>query len=329
MAVPAGVLRRAVPVPQDHAGAARIPPVRPSRAAIAAAFATLYVVWGSTYLAIRIAGQTVPPFSLSGARFVAAGLALLLWRHFRGGIPLPTRRQWLGAAGVGICLVLLSNVSVVWAERKLASGVVALFAAGTPLLIALLNGQRTHTRLGRRRAIGLALGTAGMVLLASAAFATVHDVRPLLLMALASSAWAVGSTYGRGWGQPPDLLMASAAQMLVGGTLALFTGVVAGDIGWLQTHAISWQSAVAWGYLALIGSLVAYPVFQWLLSVADPTAVASYTYINPVVAVALGVIFAREVVTLRMLIATAVLIPAVVLVVTGGTRRELEVKEEV
>ena len=253
---------------------------------------------------------------------------MLLWRRYRAGVPLPTPRQWLGGGSVGVCLVLLSNVCLVFAERSLSSGVAALFAAGTPLLIALFNGHRTGTSLGPRRAIGLALGTAGMILLGSATFAAVHDVTPLLLMALASVAWAVGSTYGRGWTQSSDVMMASATQMLVGGALATLVGGAAGEWSWLHTHAISLHSGLAWAYLAIVGSFVAYPVFQWLLSVADATAVASYTYVNPIVAVALGVILAGEVVSSRTLLATAVLIPAVVLVVTGAAKQELQVKEE-
>lgn len=292
-----------------------------------AAFATLYFIWGSTYLAIRIAVATAPPFLLAGIRFAVAGALVLLWRHFRSGIAWPTLREWLGGGAVGACLVLLSNVAVVFAEKTIPSGVTALFAAGTPLLIALFNGHRTGTSLGRRRAIGLALGTAGMVLLGSATLAAVHNVAPLLLMGLASVAWAVGSTYGRGWGQANDVMMASATQMLIGGMLATLVGLAAGEGHWLDTHTITWQSAVAWGYLAIVGSMVAYPVFQWLLTVADATAVASYTYVNPIVAVALGVILIGEVITVRMMIATAVLIPAVVLVVTGAARKELRVEE--
>ena len=261
-------------------------------------------------------------------RFAIAGTLLLLWRHYRSGVAWPTRREWLGGAGVGACLVLLSNVAVVFAERTIPSGVTALFAAGTPLLIALFNGHRTGTSLGRRRAFGLGLGTAGMILLGSATFASVHALAPLLLMALASIAWAIGSTYGRGWGQSADVMMASATQMLVGGVLATLVGLAAGEGHWIQSHTITWQSAAAWGYLAIVGSLVAYPIFQWLLSVADATAVASYTYVNPVVALALGVMVAGEVITPRTVLATAVLIPAVVLVVTGAPKRELEVKEE-
>ena len=193
-----------------------------------AAFATLYFVWGSTYLAIRVAVATAPPFLLAGVRFAVAGLLLLLWRHFRGGIAWPTRREWLGGGAVGTCLVLLSNVAVVFAEKTIPSGVTALFAAGTPLLIALFNGHRTGTSLGRRRAIGLALGTCGMILLGSATLAAVHNVAPLLLMGLASVAWAVGSTYGRGWGQAKDVMMASGTQMLIGGVLATLVGLATG-----------------------------------------------------------------------------------------------------
>ncbi len=294
-----------------------------------AAFATLYLVWGSTYLAIRIAVATAPPFLLAGVRFAVAGMRLLLWRHSRGGVAWPTPRQWLGGGAVGACLVLFSNAAVVFAEKSIPSGVTALFAAGTPLLIALFNGHRTGTSLGARRAAGLALGTVGMVLLGSATLAAVHNVAPLLLMALASFAWAIGSTYGQGWAQSADVMTASGTQMLIGGLLATAVGIAAGEGRWLQEHTVSWQSAVAWGYLAIVGSLVAYPVFQWLLSVADATAVASYTYVNPIVALALGVVVAGETITLRMIAATAVLIPAVILVVTGAPRKELAVKEEV
>lgn len=311
-----------------HAAPAGSAPLAPRRAAIILGFAALYLIWGSTYLAIRIAVATVPPFALAGVRFAVAGTAMLLWRHYRAGVPFPTARQWLGGGAVGVCLVVLSNVALVFAERKLSSGVTSLFAAGTPLLIALFNGHRTRTTLGARRGFGLVLGTAGMFLLAGAAFAAVHDVVPLLLMALASLAWAIGTTYGQGWPQSADVMTASATQMLVGGILASCIGIAAGELHWLDSHTITWQSAAAWGYLAVIGSFVAYPVFQWLLSVVDATAVASYTYVNPIIAVLLGVILAGEVITTRTLVAMAILIPAVVLVVTGAPTRELRAKEE-
>ncbi len=290
---------------------------RPSRSALVAGFLALYLIWGSTYLAIRIANETLPPFLLAGSRFVVAGLALMLWSRARG-TPLPTLRQWPGVAGVGLCLVVLSNVPVVWAERRIASGTVALFAASSPLMIAFFNGHRTGTPLGRRRALGLALGTVGMILLGSATFALVHDPLPLAVLALASLSWSIGSTYGRDWGQPRDLLMASASQMLTGGLIALAIAFLSGEVRHLDLHAVSGSSVLAWAYLAAFGSLIAYPVFQWLLGVADATQVSSYTYVNPVIALGLGYVLMGEVISTRTLMATAILLPAVGLVVTGG-----------
>ena len=289
---------------------------RPSRLALVSAFLTLYLVWGSTYLGIRIGIETLPPFLLAGGRFVVAGLALMIWSRARGTL-LPTPREWLGVTGVGACLVLISNVAIVWSERHIASGIVALFSASSPLMIAFFNGRRTGTSLGRRRAMGLALGTVGLVLLASATFAAVPEVLPLVVLLSASLSWSVGSTYGRDWGQPRDLLMASAGQMLMGGVLAMTVSLLSGELRHLDIHAVSTRSMLAWGYLALFGSLFAYPVFQWLLGVADATSVASYAYVNPIVALALGVTLMGEHISIRTLVATAVLLPAVGLVVTG------------
>jgi drug/metabolite transporter (DMT)-like permease len=290
---------------------------RPSRLALVSAFLTLYLIWGSTYLAIRIANETLPPFLLAGSRFMVAGLVLMFWSRARG-TALPTLRQWPGVIGVGACLVVLSNVPVVWAERHLPSGTVALFAAVSPLMIAFFNGRRTGTALGSRRAMGLALGTVGMVLLGSASFELSHEVMPLVVLGVASLSWSIGSTYGRDWGQPTDWLMSSASQMFAGGMLALVVSLAAGEMRSLDVHAVSGTSVLAWSYLTLFGSLVAYPVFQWLLGVADATQVSSYTYVNPVIALALGFALMGEQVSMRTLLATAVLMPAVGLVVTGG-----------
>jgi drug/metabolite transporter (DMT)-like permease len=298
----------------------------PRRFSLLAGFLALYFIWGSTYLGIRIAVETIPPFVLAGARFAVAGVALLLIRR-AGGIRLPTPRELAGAVGVGLCLVVLSNVPVVWVEQKVASGVVAVFAAGTPLLIALFDGRRTGATLGRQRGVGLALGTVGIILLGSATFSAVHDPMPLVLLGLASFAWAYGSTYARDWPRHPDHLMASATQMLAGGAVALLVAALSGEIHAGLANTITSRSLLAWSYLAIAGSLIAYPVFQWLLHVADPTSVASYTYVNPVVALILGALLAHERPTTRMLAAAAVLIPAVGLVVTGGTKQAAEAWE--
>lgn len=272
------------------------------------------MVWGSTYLGIRIAVETLPPFLLAGARFTIAGGAMLLWARSRGRV-LPRGREWLGAAGVGLCLVTLSNALIVWVEQRVPSGVVALFAAGSPLLISLFTRQRTGTPLGARRLIGLALGTLGLVLLGSETFAAIPDALRLGTVALAMIAWAFGATYGRDWPQARDLLMGSGAQMFAGGWIAIAAGVLLGEANHFSASAVSWQSLAAWGYLTVFGSMIAYTVFQWLMEHVDATAVSSYTYINPIVALALGALVADEQITPRIVLATLLLVPAVVLVV--------------
>lgn len=294
---------------------------------VLAAFVTLYLVWGSTYLGIRIAVETLPPFLLAGARFVVAGAAILAVAHHRG-TPFLTRREWLGAAGVGLCLVTLSNALIVWVEQRVPSGVVALFAAGSPLLISLFTRQRTGTALGVRRGLGLALGTVGLVLLGSETLAAVPDPLRLAMIALAMLAWAVGATYGRDWPQSRDLLMGSGAQMFAGGWIAIIAGALLGEVNHFDATAVSWQSVAAWAYLTVFGSMIAYTVFQWLMEHVDATAVSSYTYVNPIVALALGALFADETITPRIILATLLLVPAVALVVvkprtaTGDQRTE-------
>lgn len=243
---------------------------------------------------------------------------MLLWARSRGR-RLPVGREWLGAAGVGLCLVTLSNALIVYVEQRIASGVVALFAAGSPLLIALFTRHRTGVPLGNRRIAGLALGTIGLALLGSATFAAVHDVPRLITLGLAMIAWAVGATYGRDWPHANDVVVSSAAQMFAGGLIALTAGALLGEIGGFNLAAVSSRSVIAWAYLTVFGSMLAYTVFQWLMSHVDATAVASYTYVNPIVALGLGALFAGEAIGVRVVIATALLVPAVVLVVTGGT----------
>lgn len=304
-------------VPQSDAPATRSTAIKPARSAVLLAFLTLYLVWGSTYLGIRIAVETLPPFLLAGARFTAAGAAMLLWCRLRGR-RLPAGREWLGAAGVGLCLVTLSNALIVYVEQRVASGIVALFAAGSPLLIALLTRLRTGSPLGPRRIIGLALGTIGLALLGSSTLGAVHDIPRMIALGAAMLAWAFGATYGRDWPHADDLIVSSAAQMFAGGLIALMVGAVLGEWTAFDPHTVAIRSVVAWGYLTVFGSMIAYTAFQWLMSHVDATAVASYTYINPIVALGLGVLFASEPIGPNVIIATLLLVPAVVLVVTAA-----------
>ena len=285
-------------------------------ARIILAFATLYVIWGSTYLAIRIAVETLPPFLLAGTRFVLAGSLVLGWCMLRRRA-MPTRREWIGAAGVGTFLVTLSNAPIVWVEQEIASGVVAVFAAGTPLLMALFSSRRTGTPIAPRTAFGLALGTFGLILLGSSTFDVSGRVLHMVALGGAMLAWAYGSTWGRDWPAAADNMVASGAQMLAGGVIATVVGLLLGEWNRFDPAGVTAQSVLAWAYLVVFGSVIAYTAYQWLLAHVDATAVSSYTYVNPVIALALGALFANEVITPRILLATALLIPAVVLVVTG------------
>lgn len=280
------------------------------------AFAAIYFIWGSTYLGIKFAGETLPPFLLAGARFIVAGAALMAWGRFRGEA-FATRRQWLGAAGVGTCLIVLSNAPIVWVERHVDSGMVALFTAVSPLLIALFNRRRLGTPIGQRRWIGMALGTAGLAVLAAATLRTVPDPLPLLVILMAITSWAFGSTFGRDWPQPATVAMASGSQMLAGGTIALLIGIGAGELGQFNAASVSTRSVLAWAYLTVFGSMVAYTCYQWLLTHVEVNRVATSNYVNPVVAVALGVVFGGELLSPRIGIAAMLLVPAVYLVVTA------------
>ena len=287
------------------------------------AFATLYLIWGSTYLGIRIAVETLPPFLLAGTRFVLAGALVLAWARLRRRT-MPTSRQWLGAAGVGTCLVTLSNAPIVWVEQEIASGVVAVFAAGTPLLIALFTRQRTGEQLGVRRGFGLALGTAGLIMLGSSTFSMSGDKLRMIALIGAMVAWAYGSTWGRDWPHAHDLVVASGAQMLAGGLIAIPVGLLLGEWTRFDPGAVSAASLGAWAYLVVFGSIIAYTSYQWLLAHVNATAVSSYTYVNPIVALALGALVAGEVITTRVVVATLLLVPAVVLVVTNRKVEELK-----
>ncbi len=282
------------------------------------AFFTIYVIWGSTYLGIKIAGETLPPFLLAGARFMVAGAALMAWGRLRGG-PFARGKEWLGAAGVGTCLIVLSNAPIVWVERQVDSGMVALFTAVSPLIIALFNRRRLGTPIGHRRLIGMALGTAGLTVLASATLRATPHPLPLLVILVAITSWAFGSTFGRDWPQPRNVVMQSGTQMLAGGAIALTIGLLSGELNGFDPSAVSTRSVLAWTYLTLFGSMLTYTCYQWLLTHVEATRVATSNYVNPVVAVFLGVMLGGETLSPRIGLAAMLLVPAVALVVTAPT----------
>ena len=299
----------------------------PSRAQFVFAFAIIYVVWGSTYLAMRVAVESLPPFLMGAARFLTAGVLLTAWVALRERPGWPTRGEWRWALASGGLLMVAGNGGVVWAEaRGVPSGVVALLAATLAIWIVVLDALRPGG--GRQPPLvwlGLALGLAGVgVLVGPARLAGAGAVDPLgALCALGGSlAWAAGSLLARGGARPASALWGSALQMLCGGLLLLALAAARGDVARVagSAGAPSAPSLAALAYLVVFGSLVGFTAYVWLLQHAAPAKVATYAYVNPLVAVGLGWALGGEPLGARTLAAAAVIVGGVALITVGRAR---------
>ena len=287
----------------------------PSRAKVAAAFAIVYVIWGSTYLAILYAIDTLPPMLMAAARFFLAGGILFAWARSRG-VPLPTRRQWLACAVAGLLMLMMGNGAVVWAETRIPSGVAALIVAAVPCWMVLLEWLRGGEKPTGQVVAGLALGVIGLVLLVGPeGFMGGGRIDPLgtIVLIIGGFGWAAGSIYTRGRNLPAPR-MSTAAQMLAGGAGLLVMGTIFGEWGRLDLSGVTASSALALLYLVIFGSIIAYSAYVWLLQVSTPAKVSTYAYVNPIVAVLLGWLFAGEALTMRMGAAAVVIVAGVALI---------------
>jgi drug/metabolite transporter (DMT)-like permease len=291
-----------------------------------AALAVVYVVWGSTYLAIRVALDTLPPFLMAATRFLIAGGLLLAFSALRG----PSSRdrigwpQWRATAIVGAALLFGGNGGVSWAEQRIASGVAALLVAVLPLWIALFDRLVFGHQHDRRTVIGLVVGFAGLALLVGPSEGGRIDPMGALVCTLASMSWAAGSLYARTAPLPHSPLVATGMQMVAGGALLLVVGLASGEARSIHLASVSRASLLAVVYLIVFGSLLAFSAYTWLLRSAPVTLVATYAYVNPVVAVLLGWAILGEPITARMLLAGSVIIGAVVLI-AGAARPDVVV----
>jgi drug/metabolite transporter (DMT)-like permease len=289
----------------------------PLRWRIVAAFAAIYLIWGSTYLAIRFAIETIPPYLMGGARFLIAGGVLYSVLRLRG-VKNPSRPQWRAALIVGGLLLFGGTGGVIMAEQYVPSSLAALIAATVPLWVVLLNwqwGDRARPNTGT--AVGLGLGLIGIVLIAAPGQAVAEGaVNPigLVILIVASLSWSIGSLYSRKASLPSNALLATSMEMLAGGALMLIAGLLLGQGGQIRFDQISLLSLTALGYLVVFGSLIGFTAYVWLLKVSTPARVSTYAFVNPVVAVFLGWILAGEELSLRMLVAAAVIILAVMLI---------------
>lgn len=291
---------------------------------IVAAFLAVYVIWGSTYLAIRYAVETMPPFLMASARWLVAGAALYAWRRAAGDAR-PTARHWLSASVIGVALVLGGNGLVSWAEQWVPSGLAALIIAIVPLWITLLVWRRTKVAPTARAASGILLGLLGVAVLFGPAIAEGLGGSTALLFGtiailVATMSWALGSVYSRTAQTHPSILLAAAMQMLAGGAALGLVGLGMGEGARVDLGAVDLRAWLSFAFLVVFGSIVAYSAYVWLLRVVRAELVATYAFVNPIVAVLLGTLFAAEPFTTGTLVASALIVVGVALVVTGGAR---------
>jgi drug/metabolite transporter (DMT)-like permease len=301
--------------------------------------AILYVVWGSTYLGIRIAVETLPPFLLAGARFGLAGLVILgvaLLRR-RGRIPFPTRRELRDMTIVGAALMVGGMGLVALGEQTVPSGIAALMIAMMPLWVAVLGRVFFGERLPRVAIAGVAIGLVGVGILVgpSASAAETFNSGGILALLVSPISWACGSLYSSHRATlPKDPLVATGGQMLAGAVILLVVATLKGETSGFRLEAVSSESLLAFAYLTVIGSLVAFTAYVWLLKVAPLPLIATYAYVNPIVAVLLGAIVLQEPITPRTIVAGAVIIFAVALIITArgrlmsAARRPAAVREQ-
>ncbi|MHB8839792.1 MAG: drug/metabolite exporter YedA [Gemmatimonadaceae bacterium] len=286
----------------------------PSRAKLLLAFAAVYFIWGSTYLFIRFAIETVPPFLVGGIRFILAGGVMYAWLRMRGAAR-PARAEWRSAFIIGPLLMTGGNGGIVWSEQYVASGIVALVVALVPLWMLLLGWMRGGARPSGREWLGVTTGLVGVAMLVSTDGNPAHGgISPLaaLVMVCSTLSWSVGSLIARDAPLPASPLLASAMEMLAGGAGMLLIALGRGEFQQLAMSSVSWRSGLSIAYLAAFGSIIAFSAYKWLLSRASPAAVGTYAFVNPVVAVVLGWAFASEPLGLRTVAAMVVIVGAVV-----------------
>lgn len=293
---------------------------------IIAAFLIIYLVWGSTYLGIKFAIETLPPFLMSGFRFMIAGAILYTWAHFQKA-PKPQRVHWKNSWIIGTLLILCGNGIVVWAEHFIDSSTAALLITLEPiwvvLLLWLLAGQKPSWLV----VIGALVGISGMLLLTGSLSVTGFqkvDIRGIIGISFATLAWAVGSLYSLKAKIPSSYVQATGMQMLTGGFLLLLAGTFTGE--WAQTHFenFSQNSILAFIYLTTIGSLVGYTAYSFLLKHAHPSHVSTYAYVNPLVAIYLGWALAGEKINIQTILASGLLITAVVIISSSAKKQVTE-----
>lgn len=298
-------------------------PIGDPRARVVATFTAVYLVWGSTYLAIHYAVQTIPPFLMVGSRFLTSGTLLYCWARWRGAARPPTR-QWRDAAIAGLLMLCLGNGAVSWAEQRVASGLAALLIAVVPLWVVIVDWARPHGRRPTTGVIlGVVLGLAGLVILVGPSTILGHgsvDRTAALVLVGGSLAWACGSVYNRYGDRPTSAVLSTGIQMLGGSVALLVLAVLSGELRRFEPAHISPASIAGWLYLVTFGSLVGFTAYIYLLQAVAPAKASTYAYINPLIAVFLGWALAGEAVSARTLVAAAIILAGVAMITFAQSR---------
>ncbi|MDH3745997.1 MAG: drug/metabolite exporter YedA [Acidobacteriota bacterium] len=299
----------------------------PARWLVVTAFAAVYLIWGSTYLAIRFAIETLPPFGMAAVRFLVAGSVLYAWARWRGA-PRPHGAEWRAAAIVGGLLLLGGNGLVVWAEQTVPSGIAALIISTVPLFMVALDWLRGN-RPPRVVTLGLVIGFVGVAVLigpsdlkAGLDDAVPFDLAGVVGLLLASLFWSIGSLYSKRAPAPRSPLLGIGMQMIMGGLWLTLVAVLRGET--VDLAAVSLRSSAALGYLIVFGALIGFSSYVWLLKVVPTAQAATYAYVNPVVAVVLGWWLANEELTPRTILAALIIVVGVFLITTARPKRPEE-----
>lgn len=277
----------------------------------------LYIVWGSTYLGIKVAIETIPPFFHASIRFLISGLILVAWQR-SAGQPMPTRKQWISTAIIGNFLLLGGNGLVSWAEQFIPSGIAALIIASVPLFLVIAEAIRPNgVKPSWQSIVGLLIGFVGIYVLINPAESSANNSLNIYGVAALLSAcllWATGSVYSKTAELPSSSLMTTGAEMLMGSVGLLTVSLLTGELNGWNPAEVSSRSLVGLGYLITIGSIVGFGSYTWLLQNAPISLVATYAYINPIVAILLGVWLGNETLEPRIWLATAIIIGSVIFI---------------
>jgi drug/metabolite transporter (DMT)-like permease len=288
------------------------------------AFATIYLVWGSTFLAIRVGVREVPPFLLAAMRFLAAGLVLYVWMIARGERS-PTGREWMSVLALAVLIFVIDYGLVFWAEQKVPSGIAAVMLATIPAFTALsevviLKTQRVTFRLG----LALLIGLGGVAVLMSDSLnlgGAPIDRTSAVALIIAAIAWSVASALARKLPLPESQVMSSGAQMLAGGVLLALTAAGLGEFRSFRPWTVSRAAWLSLLYLIVAGSIIAFTAYVWLIHRESPTRVGTYAYVNPVVAVLLGYFLGGEALGLRTVLGTLFVLISVVVITTTRAKK--------